>query len=117
MSGYIKFYDEAELWLRVVLSALGVPAFLYRLFKVIIDKAHNVENLIFLILNVIPIVGTIIWVFDIVRCAMSKPLPCNFAGWWSNGEAATETKAEEKEEVKEEPKQVEEKPAEEPKAE
>ena len=81
MSNYIKFYDETNIVLRIILSALGVPAFLYRLFKVIIDKASKSEDLVFLILNVIPIIGTVIYVFDIVFCALKRPLPVNFASW------------------------------------
>ena len=81
MSDYIKFYDEAPLWLRIVLSALGVPAFLYRLFNVIIEKAADTSRLIYLILNVVPIIGTVIYVIDIVWCALGRLLPRGFADW------------------------------------
>ena len=89
MSNYIKFYDEAALWLRVVLSVLSIPSFLYRLFKVIIEKAEDTSKLVYLILNVIPIIGTVIWVFDIIKCATKKPLPLCFADW-SNDSAPSE---------------------------
>ena len=79
MSGYIKFYDEAARWLRVVLSALGITATLYRLFTVIIDKAADKMKLVYLILGVIPFIGTVIWVLDIVWCARNRPLPTCFA--------------------------------------
>ena len=81
MSNYIKFYDEAARWLRIVLSVLGIPGFLYRLFNVIIDKAADTSKLVYLILNVIPIIDMVIWVFDIVKCALKQPLPLCFADW------------------------------------
>ena len=79
MAGYIKWYDEAPKWLRIVVSVFGIFAFLYRLFKVIIDKAEDTSKLIYVIFNVIPIIGTVIVVFDIVKCAMGKALPTNFS--------------------------------------
>ena len=99
MTGYIKFYDEAALWLRIVLSLLGLPAFLYRLFQVILDKAKDTNRLVYLILNVIPIIGTVIYVVDVVWCALKRPLPLCFADWNNAGikeEEAVETSAEEK---------------------
>ena len=81
MNDYIQFYDDAPLWLRIVLSVLWVPAFLYRLFNVIMEKAQDSAALVYLILNALPIIGTIILVFDIVKCALGKPLPRTFADW------------------------------------
>ena len=52
MSGYIKWFDEAPRWLRIVCSIFGIFAFLYRLFKVIIDKAEDTAKLIYLIFSV-----------------------------------------------------------------
>ena len=95
MSSYIKFYDEAPMWLRIVLSVFAIFPFLYRLFKVIIDKAEMTANLVYLILNVVPIVGTIIWVFDIIKCALKKPLPLNFSEvFGAEAKPAEEKKAE-----------------------
>ena len=110
MSEYLKFVDEAPRWLRVILAVVWVPAFLYRLFGVIIEKASDTDKLIYLILNVVPIIGFILTIIDIIWCALGRPLPVSFASL--NGDLS-ETKKEEAveaEEVKEEPK--EEKPAE-----
>ena len=81
MNDFIQFYDDAPLWLRIVLSIVWVPGFLYRLFKVIMEKAEDTAALVYLILNALPIIGTIILIFDIVKCALSKPLPRTFADW------------------------------------
>ena len=75
MTAYCKFYDEADMWIRIVLSVLWVPAFLYRLFKAILDKWQDLSRLIYLILNVLPIVGTAVVVLDIVWCALRRNLP------------------------------------------
>ena len=98
MNGYIKFYDEAPIWLRIILSIVCIPGFLYRLFKVIIDKAEDTSKLVYLILNVIPIIGTVIVIIDIVWCALKRALPLCFADWsnpTSLGEPAADAKAEE----------------------
>ena len=79
MSGYIKYFDEAPRWLRVVCSIFWVFMFLYRLFKVIIDRAEDTSKLIYVILNVVPFVGQVIAVFDIVKTAMDHNIPTNFA--------------------------------------
>ena len=84
MSGYIRFYDEAPMWLRIVLSVLWVPAFLYRLFQLIIDAMEEPMNLVYLILSVIPFIGTVILVIDIVWCALRRPLPLSFADWFGD---------------------------------
>ena len=90
MSNYIKFYDGAARWLRIVLSVVCVPAFLYRLFKVIIDKAEDKSKLIYLILSVIPFIGTVIFVVDIVWCALCRELPLCFADWTNSRPVAPE---------------------------
>ena len=90
MDGYIKFYDEAAKWLRIVLSVLAIPAFLYRLFKVIINKNDDPAKLIYLILNVVPIIGTVIWVIDLVWCIVGKPLPLCFGDLSSGGSSNEE---------------------------
>lgn len=79
MSDYIKFYDGAERWLRIVLSVFFVPAFLYRLFKVIISKAEDPSQIVYLVLSVLPIIGTIVLVLDIVWCALNRSLPTNLS--------------------------------------
>lgn len=91
MNSYIRFYDEAALWLRIVLSALGVPAFLYRLFKVIMEKAGDSSRLVYLILNVIPIIGAVIYVVDIIWCAMGRALPLSFDDWSNPAPVAAAT--------------------------
>ena len=101
MSEYIKFYDESPRWLRVVLSAVGVPAFLYRLFGVIMDKANDGSKLLYLILNVMPIIGTFIWILDIIWCALGRHLPTCF------GDLAEEKKDVVEAEVVEEEKEDE----------
>ena len=106
MNDYIKFYDESPRWLRVVLSALGVPAFLYRLFGVILDKAKDTSKLVYLILNVVPIIGAIIYVIDIVWCALGRKLPVCLADWTgASASAPAHTEAVEATEVKEEKKE------------
>ena len=85
MSEYIRFYDEAPMWLRIVMSALWIPAFLYRLFQLILDHADEPMNLVYLILSVIPFIGTVIFVIDIVWCALRRPLPLSFADWFGDG--------------------------------
>ncbi|MCR5348441.1 MAG: hypothetical protein K6E59_02385 [Bacilli bacterium] len=114
MSGFIKFYDEASLPLRIVLAVVAIPSFLYRLFKFIIAKGQGTPNLIYLICNVIPFIGTVIWVIDIVFCALKRPLPLCFADWTKQPAKETTEGAVEVEatEPKEEPKPEEEKPAE-----
>lgn len=94
MNSYIRFYDEAALWLRIVLSALGVPAFLYRLFKVIMEKAGDSNRLVYLILNVIPIIGAVIYVVDIIWCAMGRALPLSFDDWSNPAPVAAAVEAE-----------------------
>lgn len=89
MNSYIRFYDEAALWLRIVLSALGVPAFLYRLFKVIMEKAGDSNRLVYLILNVI--IGPVIYVVDIIWCAMGRALPLCFDDWSNPAPVAAAT--------------------------
>lgn len=79
MSGYIKYFDEAPRWLRVVCSVFWVFNFLYRLFKVIIDKAEDTSKLVYVILNVIPFIGQVIAIFDIVKTAMDRNIPTNFS--------------------------------------
>ena len=79
MSGYIKWFDDAPRWVRVVCSLFGIFLFLYRLFKVIIDKAEDTSKLVYVILNVVPVIGWIIIVFDIVKCAMDRFIPTNFS--------------------------------------
>ena len=79
MSGYIKWLDESPRWLRVVLSIFWIFNFLYRLFKVIIDKAEDTSKLVYVILNVVPFVGYIIGIFDIVKTAMDRNIPTNFS--------------------------------------
>ncbi len=121
MENYLKWFDEQSKIIRVLLSIVGVPALLYRLFTVIIEKAKVTDHLVYLILNVVPIVGTIILIFDIVATARGRRLPLAFSEMTNPAdlggkEDAVEVEAEDKpeekpEEPKEEPKE-EEKPEE-----
>ena len=79
MSDYIKWLDDAPRWLRVVCSVFWVFNFLYRLFKVIIDKAEDTAKLVYLILNVVPFIGQVIAIFDIVKTAMDRFIPTDFS--------------------------------------
>ena len=111
MENYCKWWDELGKVAKVVLSIFGIFLFLYRLFKVIMEKAENTDRLVYLILNVVPIIGTVIIVIDIVWMAMDRPVALCFADWSNPGAPKEDNVVEaESQEVKEEP--AEEKPAE-----
>ena len=92
MQGYIDFYDNAEKWLRVVMSVFFVPAFLYRLFTIILEKASRPSHLVYLILSVLPFLDTACVVIDIVFCAIGRLLPRDFGELFSSEDAVKESK-------------------------
>ncbi len=105
MANYCKWWDELGKVVKVILSIFGIFCFLYRLFKVIQEKAENTDRLLYLILNVIPIIGTVIVIVDIVWAALDKPMPLCFSDWSGNKapeqpkeENVVEAEAEDKEE-------------------
>ena len=75
MINYNKFIDRCGYVISIILSALYVPFFLYRLFNVILTKNKNKGHLFYLILTVIPIISTILFVLDIVKSATHKHPP------------------------------------------
>ena len=89
MQEYIKFYDESVRWLRIVLSVLFVPAFLYRLFHVILEKANDASKIVYMVFEVLPILGTIVLVVDIVFCALNRNIPLNLAEALNGGTKQT----------------------------
>ena len=76
MEGYKKWVDGLGKGLRVVF-AIFVPViyFVYRLFAVIEEKAKVKDHLVYLILNVIPIVVIIVYILDIVAAVKGEPVP------------------------------------------
>ena len=94
MEGYKKWVDGLGKGLRVVF-AIFVPViyFVYRLFAVIEEKAKVKDHLVYLILNVIPIVVIIVYILDIVAAVKGEPVPLALK------------KKDKKEETKEEPKE------------
>lgn len=81
MAGYRKWWEDLGKVAKIVLSIFGIFGFLYRLFGVIIEKAESTERLVYTILNVIPIIGTVIVILDIVWVALDRPFPTCFADW------------------------------------
>ena len=100
MEGYKKWVDGLGKGLRVVF-AIFVPViyFVYRLFAVIEEKAKVKDHLVYLILNVIPIVVIIVYILDIVAAVKGEPVPLAL-----NKKEKKDKKAK-KEEAKEEPKE------------
>ena len=94
MEDYKKWVDGLGKGLRVVF-AIFVPViyFVYRLFAVIEEKAKVKDHLVYLILNVIPIVVIIVYILDIVAAVKGEPVPLALK------------KKDKKEEAKEEPKE------------
>lgn len=97
MEGYKKWVDGLGKGLRVVF-AIFVPViyFVYRLFAVIEEKAKVKDHLVYLILNVIPIVVIIVYILDIVAAVKGEPVPLALK---------KKDKKAKKEEAKEEPKE------------
>ena len=99
MEGYKKWVDGLGKGLRIVFAIfVALIYFLYRLFNVIEEKAQNKDHLIYLILNVVPIVAIVVWVLDLVAAIKGAPVPLAF------GKKDKEQPVEEAKEVKEEEK-------------
>ena len=100
MEGYKKWVDGLGKGLRVVF-AIFVPViyFVYRLFAVIEEKAKVKDHLVYLILNVVPIVVIIVYILDIVAAVKGEPVPLALK------KKEKKDKKAKKEEVKEEPKE------------
>ncbi len=90
MSGYIRWFDEAKRWVKIVLSIFGIFAFLYRLFKLIISKCENKKELVYLILMVIPLVNFIIVIADIVFSVKGRNFVLSFDEWGEKKEEKAE---------------------------
>ncbi len=97
MENYKKWVDGLGKGLRIVF-AIFVPViyFLYRLFNLIQEKAQDKDHLVYLILNVVPLVSIVVYVLDIVAAFKLAPVPLAF----------NKKKEEPKEEVKEEADEV-----------
>ena len=78
MEGYIKWFDGLSKGLRILFSILGIFCFLYRLFFYIGEKNKESKHLVYLILNVVPIVCIVVFVLDIVAACTGKPVPVQF---------------------------------------
>lgn len=75
MNGYISWYNGLNKVWKIVLAVLGIFCLLYRLFYVIREKASNTGRLVYLILNFVPVIGTVLWAIDIAfACKDEVPL-------------------------------------------
>ena len=98
MEKYIEWYRRQEIAMKVILAIFWVPAFLYRLFSLILNK-DQIPNgqIIYFILTLIPGIGVIFVIIDIVyACKGVIPLSLDF------GENEKEEEKEECDEAKEE---------------
>ena len=97
MEGYKKWVDGLGKGLRILFAIfVSIIYFLYRLFNVIEEKAQNKDHLIYLILNVVPIVSFVVWVLDLIAAIKGAPVPLEF------GKKEKEQPVEEAKEVEEE---------------
>ncbi len=97
MEGYKKWVDGLGKGLRILFAIfVSIIYFLYRLFNLIEEKAQNKDHLIYLILNVVPIVSFVVWVLDLVAAIKGAPVPLEF------GKKEKEQPVEEAKEVEEE---------------
>ena len=78
MEGYIKWFDGLSKVLRIVLSIFGIFCFLYRLFAYIRAEQKESKNLVYLILNIVPLVSIVVFVLDIVAAVKEQPVPLAF---------------------------------------
>lgn len=75
MNEYISWYNGLGKAVKIIFAVLGIFCLVYRLLYVIREKASNTGRLIYLILNFIPVIGTVIWVIDIAfACKNEVPL-------------------------------------------
>lgn len=96
MEGYKKWVDGLGKGLRIVFAIfVAILYFLYRLFNVIEEKAQNKDHLIYLILNVVPLVSIVVWVLDLVAAIKGAPVPLAF-GQKEKEQPVEEAKKEEK---------------------
>ena len=95
MEGYKKWVDGLSKGLKIVF-AIFVPVlyFLYRLFNLIEEKAKNNDHLVYLILNVVPIVCIVVYVLDIVAAIKEQPVPLQFNKKEKKEEPVAEAKEE-----------------------
>lgn len=97
MEGYKKWVDGLGKGLRILFAIfVSIIYFLYRLFNLIEEKAQNKDHLIYLILNVVPIVSFIVWILDLIAAIKGAPVPLEF------GKKEKEQPVEEAKEVEEE---------------
>ena len=97
MECYKKWVDGLGKGLRILFAIfVSIIYFLYRLFNVIEEKAQNKDHLIYLILNVVPIVSFVVWVLDLIAAIKGAPVPLEF------GKKEKEQPVEEAKEVEEE---------------
>lgn len=97
MEGYKKWVDGLGKGLRILFAIfVSIIYFLYRLFNLIEEKAQNKDHLIYLILNVVPIVSFVVWVLDLIAAIKGAPVPLEF------GKKEKEQPVEEAKEVEEE---------------
>lgn len=77
MNEYISWYNKLDKVVKVIFAFLGIFCLLYRLFYVIREKGTDTSRLIYLVLNFVPIISTIIWLIDIVY-AFKNDVPLSF---------------------------------------
>ena len=101
MKAYRDWFDGLAKIVKIILSIFGIFSLLYRLFIVIEEKAKNTDHLIYLILCIVPIIGFVIVIFDIIAAATEKPVPLDFAMMTGKGEAPKGEEAKPEEEAQE----------------
>lgn len=74
MSDILNFYRELPRWARILLAifAGGIVHGLYRIFTFVGSK--NTSTLVWGILCFVPVVGTVLWVADLVSVIMHDKL-------------------------------------------
>lgn len=82
MQEYIDWYNKQEVLVKVLLAIVWVPAFLYRLFSLILKaNEEQTSQIVYFILTLIPVIGTVLWITDIVyACKGQIPTALNLEG-------------------------------------
>ena len=73
MENWIKFCSESKKVVRIIMAALYVPTLLVRLFTCILEKWKDSSHIVMFVLQLIPIIGQIIYIIDIVFAALGRP--------------------------------------------
>ena len=73
MKDWIKFCNESTRVVRVIMAALYVPTLLVRIFTCVLNKWNHSGYILTFVLQLIPIIGQVIYIIDIVYAVMGKP--------------------------------------------